>query len=61
MDELIDFSSETISDESKFYEIHRVYLWVSSVQWVLGAIWMAFIAIRFSDGKQISTKEPTHQ
>jgi hypothetical protein len=61
MDELINFSGETISDEAKFYEIHRVYLWVSSVQWVLGAVWMAFIAIRFSDGKQISTKEPTHQ
>lgn len=61
LDELVDFSDETIFDEAKFYQIHQAYLWVSSVQWALGALWIACFATWFCDAKQVSSVEPSHQ
>ena len=61
LDELVDFSDEIIFDEAKFYQIHQAYLWVSSVQWALGALWIACFATWFCDAKQVSSVEPSHQ
>ena len=59
LDELIDLSGEAIFNEDKFYRIHQAYLWVSSAQWVLGALWMACFATWFYNAKQISSTEPS--
>lgn len=59
LDELIDLSGEAIFNEDKFYRIHQAYLWVSSAQWVLGALWMACFATWFYNAKQISSAEPS--
>ena len=53
LDELITVSGETISDEAKFYRIHRIYLWVSTVQWVIGAVWMASFLMGFRPQNEI--------
>lgn len=34
---------EQISDEIEFYQTHRIYLWTSTVQWVLCWIWLLAI------------------
>ena len=61
MDELISLAGETISDEARFYEIHRIYLWVSTVQWALGALWIASFMTSLAKAKQISATEPLHR
>ena len=61
MDELISLAGETISDEAKFYKIHRVYLWVSTIQWALGGLWMASFMTWISSAKRVSTSEPPHR
>lgn len=43
MDALIDVDSETISDEIRFYGLHRVYLWLSTLQWAAGCIWLPLL------------------
>ncbi|MCP4099338.1 MAG: hypothetical protein GY748_24200 [Planctomycetaceae bacterium] len=55
MDELISLAGETISDEAEFYKIHRVYLWVSTIQWALGGLWMASFMTWISSAKRVST------
>lgn len=61
MDELINAAGETILDEAKFYKIHRVYLWVSTVQWALGGLWIASFMTWLSGAKRVSTIEPPHR
>ena len=36
MDALLDFSNREILDEPRFYSLHRVYLCISTVQWLAG-------------------------
>ena len=55
MDELISLAGETISDEAEFYKIHRFYLWVSTIQWALGGLWMASFMTWISSAKRVST------
>ncbi len=61
LDELIDLSREMIFDEGKFYQIHRVYLWISSAQWALGVLWLACFVTRLTNAKQNSSTEPPHR
>jgi hypothetical protein len=36
LDTLLDSASETVIDHNRFYSIHRVYLWITAVQWLVG-------------------------
>lgn len=40
MDEMIVVEEEMITDEIRFYGLHRIYLWVSTIQWVAAWIWI---------------------
>ena len=40
LDRLLDFSAREITDEPRFYFLHRVYLCVSTVEWL--AAWVVF-------------------
>ena len=40
MDEMIILDEEMITDEVKFYGLHRIYLWASTVQWVAAWGWI---------------------
>ena len=44
MDEMIIVEDETITDEVRFNVLHRIYLWVSTFQWIAAWIWI-FIAV----------------
>lgn len=61
MDDLISLAGETITDEARFYEIHRIYLWVSTAQWALGALWITNFMTSLSKAKQVSAVEPPHR
>ena len=40
MDEMIIVEDEMITDEVRFEVLHRVYLWVSTIQWAAAWIWI---------------------
>ena len=40
LSEMFDVTELDISDEVKFYNLHRVYLWLSTFQWLVAWIWM---------------------
>ncbi len=41
LDSMIDEAQGRIADRARFYLLHRYYLWISSVQWFVGWIWLA--------------------
>lgn len=43
LDGMIDLNAESVSDSSKFYDLHRVYLWVSTVQWIAAWLWLILL------------------
>jgi len=45
MDEMIIVENKAITDEARFYGLHRVYLWLSTFQWVMAWIWL-FLTVR---------------
>ena len=40
MDEQLDPVAEIVKDETRFYQLHRGYLWLSTFQWAAGWIWL---------------------
>ena len=50
MDALLDPVQERIHDRSTFYGMHRVYLWVSTVQWLVA---LALIVCTLRDWREI--------
>ncbi len=45
LDQLLDVKRHRVLDRQNFYQIHRVYLWVSTFQWFFAWIWL-FACIR---------------
>ena len=43
LDGEIDVEHEGVQDEPRFYGWHRVYLWVSTLQWLAGWCWLIAI------------------
>ncbi len=37
---LLDFDRRTVLDDAQFYQMHRIYLLVASVQWLSGAVFL---------------------
>jgi hypothetical protein len=56
MDQLLDADTQTIFDYGAFTPMHRVYLWVSTVQWGFGLAyaWLTLRAWREADRRQVS-------
>lgn len=48
LDEMIDPRDESVSDETRFYGLHRIYLWLSTFQWIFAWIWLYMIVVRWS-------------
>ncbi|MEL7500517.1 MAG: hypothetical protein AAFN77_23190 [Planctomycetota bacterium] len=46
-----------VIDPSRFYRAHQYYLWISTLQWVIGWIWLAFLITRLLSNRQ-STNQP---
>lgn len=42
LDEMLQPEHEHVLDDAKFYSLHRVYLWTSTIQWLLCWIWLVF-------------------
>jgi cation transport ATPase len=40
MDQMLIFEDEAITDPKEFYGLHRIYLWLSTFQWVAAWIWL---------------------
>ena len=39
LDRMIDPVSMDIDDAAKFYQMHRIYLWLSTFQWIAAWLW----------------------
>lgn len=44
LDRMLEPEHDYVTDELRFYQWHRVYLWVSTVQWLVCWIWLAVLA-----------------
>lgn len=42
LDALVDLDNRKILGRTQFYGLHRIYLWLSTFQWVVGWIWLLF-------------------
>ena len=45
MDSLIDPVEKSVDQQERFYQLHRVYLWASTFQWIAGWFWLALFAV----------------
>ena len=43
MDEFLDSATEEVSDRSAFYALHRQYLWVSTLQFGVGVVYLLLL------------------
>lgn len=43
LDALLEPEHENVMDEVRFYEIHRIYLWSSTIQWLVSWAWLTLI------------------
>lgn len=41
LDAMLEPDHEHVLDDAKFYSLHRVYLWASTIQWLLCWVWLA--------------------
>ena len=47
LDAMIDLEAGSVSDSDRFYDLHRIYLWVSTVQWFAGWIWLILMVVNW--------------
>lgn len=40
LDSMIDVPEVEVTDQERFYQLHRVYLWVSAIQWTVAWVWL---------------------
>jgi hypothetical protein len=52
MDAQLDLVARSVIDEAAFRVNHRVYLWVSTVQWALGLVCLVLMLAAWRDGDQ---------
>ena len=52
LDQLLDAENHDVLDRAAFYQLHRVYLWVSTLQWSCAWIWL-FVVLQnwFNDSR----------
>ena len=44
LDALLDETSRSVVDDDRFYALHRIYLLVTTVQWLAGAVHLAWLS-----------------
>jgi hypothetical protein len=52
--DLIDVDAHVISDRKRFRTLHRIYLWISTLEWLLGGVyvWLMLRSWRQADEKK---------
>jgi hypothetical protein len=50
LDELVDRDSLSIADRALFRERHRLYLWISTIQWALGVAYSILMLMAWRAG-----------
>jgi hypothetical protein len=57
LDSMLDPDQRLILDREQFYTSHRAYLWISTVQWAFGVVflWLTLAAWRAADQASVST------
>ncbi len=58
LDQLLDVDSHRVLDRATFYRLHRVYLWVSTFQWVFAWTWLFVVLQSWYNESRASTKTP---
>ncbi len=48
LDKLIDLPRKQVHNRSDFYQLHRVYLWASTIQWGLAWVWLVAVLTNWS-------------
>lgn len=43
LDSLLEPEHEYVTDEGRFYQTHRIYLWASTIQWVCCWVWLTLL------------------
>lgn len=61
LDALVDLEKERVIDRTKFYGLHRVYLWLSTFQWIAAWIWLIVFATGLSSRTQLNTENPVEK
>ena len=49
LDAMIDFEAGSVTDSDEFYNLHRIYLWVSTVQWLAAWIWLVILVLSWRE------------
>ena len=47
LDQMLDGRSQSVLDETHFYGVHQMYLWLTSLQWVAGLVLLVGFAGRW--------------
>ncbi|MEM9941699.1 MAG: hypothetical protein AAF939_08925 [Planctomycetota bacterium] len=54
LDEMMNLEAGFVDDDDRFYFLHRVYLWVSTVQWAACWIWL-FVVCNFWSSQSLKS------
>lgn len=57
LDQLLDFGSHEVVDHSKFYAVHRMYLWLVAGQWLAGMCYAWLLAQRMAPPGRVPCAE----
>ena len=48
LDKMLDVPRKQVHDRADFYQLHRVYLWASTIQWGLAWVWLVAVLTNWS-------------
>ena len=57
LDSMFDATELQVTDENQFYQLHRVYLWLSTFQWAAAWIWLVLLCYRWTREKMPTRAE----
>ncbi len=60
MDSLLEPEHDFVKDDQRFYQLHRLYLWASSIQWLGCWVWLGCIVYDSKPGPDITGDRPRH-
>lgn len=44
LDAMFDEANVSVNDSARFYNMHRIYLWTSTLQWIAAWLWLLLVA-----------------
>ncbi len=54
LDSMIDAQKKIVSDKAEFYGLHRIYLWLSTFQWIGAWFWLPILLGSWSSQKNVT-------